>query len=833
MAKCIALLILSLLMFGAAFAADDATPATTISGQVVGQAGKPVSGAQLDVSVSWEDKTAPHGWAGKNEKVTTDKQGRFTTSLSYGPGRSYVSIAANAEGYCATRNGQSSEQGSVMTIKMAPCWTFKAKVVDENGKPVTDARVRMGDCYAYGGDASVSINPSADDKGVVTGKNGWFALGGIPHPNDFQHLQLTLRIEAPGRALVRMYLDKDELTKLTKIVDPLECKIEGTLYLPGKTGPAPEKTQVMFEVPYNRGAEGRYATVGADGKFSISQLPPGKVNVVLETSYSRDRGKPEDWALPAMMGVELSPQKTTKLDLVMVPGVLVSGKIIDKATGKGIPRTRLSVTHPGRPSFSDSAATDENGEFSIRVVPGDVNIIVEYVERDRQYIHFDYEDRPTMSLKVAEGQDKSDVALKIDLNAANGQSVYNVQSTPIPPDFELIPGTYDLTWDPEFDCTGPSLGNPYWGTNEGIDASKLPKLVSARAKRLWFEFDGKANEGKLLAVLDESEGTEKGWDTIYLDTNRNGDLTDEQPVSLAKASYRSRTDWVTVNAHQGPAGGARTDHPLQIRVTLNSPTSSNPYIQLSRKGCWKGLIDTNKGKVDCATVDSNSDGTYGGTMVVNDSLGERTPGDYVFINTNGFIQLAPLSYGPHCITMNNVTKVGGKFYDISVSPVGDKITVAPYTGGMGELVVMGKSIQGVSGVVKGMYVTGEPGVYSVDGSDGKPILLPEGSYKIASASIALNTSNKMTLTCSMNLPVTIEAGKQAVVPITGRLTMAIEPDKPTLTLASGSSQSIDWVIKVGGAITVSGLTDCTNTNVPKVVFVKDGEIVGESSAQPG
>lgn len=833
MAKCTALLIMSLLMSGAASAADGATPATTISGQAVDQAGKPVSGAQLDVTVSWEDKTASSGWAGKNEKVTTDKQGRFTTSLSYGPGRSYASVAANAEGYCVTRYGQSSEQGSVMTIKLTPCWTLKAKVVDEKGKPVTNARVRMDDCYGYGGNASVNINRSADDKGVVTGKNGWFALGGIPRPNDFQYLQLTLKTEAPGRALVRMHLDKSELTKLTKIVDPLECKIEGTLYLPGKTGPAPEKTQVMFEVPYNRGAEGRYATVGADGEFSISQLPPGKVNVVLDTSYSRDRSKPRDWALPAVMGVELSPKRTTKLDLVMVPGALVSGKIIDKATGKGIPRAQLSVTHPGRPSFPDSAATDENGDFSIRVVPGDVNIIVEYVERDRQYVHFDYESRPTMSLKVAEGQDKSDVAFKIDLNQANDQSIYNVQSTPIPPDFELIPGTYQLAWDSEFDCTGPSLGNPYWGTNEGIDASKLPKLVSARAKRFWFEFDGKENEGKLLAVLDESGGTEKGWDTIYLDTNRNGDLTDEQPISLAKASYRSRTDWVTVNAHQGPAGGVRTDHPLQIRVTLNSPTSSNPYIQLSRKGCWKGLIDTNKGKVECAAVDSNGNGVSGDRVAVKGGLQYEAGGDYIFINTNGYSQLAALSYGPHCITLNKVTKVGGKFYDISVSPVGDKITVAPYEGGMGDLLVTGKSIQGVNGRIQSLYVTGEPGVYSLDDCKGQSVSLPSGRYRITSASVALNTSNKMSLRCSSELPVTIEAGKQAVIPIAGRLSMALESGKQALTFAPGSSQSINWDMKIGTGITVSAISDASNSGVPKVLFIKDGDILGETTANPG
>ncbi|MCE5198010.1 MAG: carboxypeptidase-like regulatory domain-containing protein [Armatimonadota bacterium] len=832
MSRFIAVLIVALALITLAsplFAEDTATPAASdifLSGTVIDKNGKPVAKAKLTVQVYTQGKE-------KSEDLVSDKAGKFKSTLALDPKSPYASILALADGYCSSRQYISQQNISNATITLWPGYTLIGKIVDEKGRLLAGAKVDLNGCYAYANNSSVHAELPDKLRSVVIGKDGVFKFSNLPYPDDFEYIDANISVSAPGRALIHKSIQKDAMREVVKIIDPLECKLDGTLYLPGKTGFAPEGTGIVIQVPVDRGSESRSTNVGKDGTFHFTQLPPGKVNVMLSGNY-RGQGKSEPmaWALPAVMDVALSHKQAKNIELVMVPGALIKGKILDKATGNGVASARLSINHPGRPenTFPDNAATDDKGEFNIRVVDGQTTITVDGVDGQPR-IWFQYDERPTINVNVAEGEEKSDVALKIDLNQ-NNECSWDVQSKPVPHDFELKPGTYDLVWDPDVDCSDAVyISRKYEGDKVNGIVKKLPELASTKAKRLAYPLDGSENDGLLFVVIDESKGTGKGWDTAYIDMNRNGDLTDDEPVHfIIRKNYNMvKTDWFTAQAHQGLSEGDRTDHPMQIRLEIYGDPN-NLYVQIQRKGAWKGTIDSNKGMVNCIAADTTSNGVCSDLGDINDRLDCKCIGDSIFVDLNGFGRVVATSWSPHCIDLNKITKVADSFYIIKVSPVGNRITVEPYTGDLGQLVVRGVNIQGRRASTESMSVISKTGYYSFSNCDNRPITLPAGKYNISSCEMTLDTPNKLNVTCSPDSSVTIDADKMSMVTIAGKLSLAINLADKELILKPGVSNTISWDIKVGGKTTVSAFGDSNQSNPPKVKFLKNGKLLYTTTA---
>lgn len=619
MSKFIAVVIVALALFASSpplFAEETAAPSasgTPVSGSIVDRDGKPVAKAKVTVIVfSRKDNNSS-----KTEELVSDKAGAFESKLALDQTYVAAQISASSDGYCPARQYISSQDSLPATLTLWPGHTLKGKIIDEKGRPLSGAKVEMHRCYAWSNNINIDIEQPSKSKTVITGKNGMFEFRNLPSPDDFSYVDVGISVSAPGRAMMNKSILKDAMTGVVKITDPLECKLDGILYLPGKTGVAPEGTAIMLQVPTGRGgSEGRGATVGKDGKFHFTQLPPSKVNVLLDGRRS-NQGLPEPmaWALPAVMNVALSPKQPKNIELVMVPGAVIKGMVVDKATGNGVASAQLSINHPGRPenTFPEYAHTNDKGVFSVRVVSGQAAISVESIDstEGRQHIWFQPDERPMLSVKVAEGEEKSDVTLKVDLTQNNNSS-WEVQENPVPPDFELKPGTYDLAWDPDVDCSDAFyISRKYNGDEIKNVAKKLPKIASTKADRCAYVFDGSDDAGLLTVVIDESKGTGKGWDTIYVDMNRNGDLTDDEPIHFTASENREfNTDWFTVQGHQGLAGSDRIDRPIQARLRIYA-SKDYFYAQLQRRGAWKGTIETNKGKVECVAVDSTLNGACG------------------------------------------------------------------------------------------------------------------------------------------------------------------------------------------------------------------------------
>jgi len=807
-----------------------------VTGKLVNVEGKPVVNAKVIIQQPSDKGT-------QTETVYSGKDGSFKGTRPIDTRQNWASISVVANGYCCSRNYYSSSDKSRSTITLYPGFKLKGKVTDENGKPLAGATVTFRNGYAYGGNKNLQIELPDDLKKVTTGKDGSFAIDHLINPDGMQNVNIEFSVIAPGRALINKFIyQKEKLTDLVVVKDPIECKLEGTFYLPGKSGVVPAGTDIQLYVKTDWGAESRGGQVGKDGKFLITQLPPGKVGIMLGSQdYIRENGnwikpKPRDWTLPAVRDVVLLPKQTRTVELVAVQGALVKGTVIDKKTGKGVANGRLKIIHDGRPDdmFADDTTTNNNGEFEARVVGGNVTVALESIQDSQNYVYFQDQDRPTLDVKVADGEQKSDVKIEVDRTQSQEQE-WQVQQKKIPTDFELKPGTYDLAWDPEADLSEAAYCyNKFGQADAAKHAVKLPEFVSKRAYVMAFQFDGTNDDGLLLVAVDESKGTNKGWDTIYADFNRNRDLTDDKPISIRTSSNYSqfKSDWFTVPSHQGSAGEARTDHSVQVKL---SGWADSNYISVRPmvKGGWKGTVDSNKGKIDCINIDANFNGVFGDIEHAARNYQSFTDGDSICFDAVSYGHIVTAEWSPQHFGLFNVCKVGSKFYVISSNPTGNQITIKPYTGQLGQLFVKVENIQNVGGSATSMYVIGDAGYYQFSELSGKPLTLPVGKYRISSINLTLNTTNKLPISCNYDPVITVSAAQRTTAVIGGKISLAIKPSSgDDFTLVPGSQNTIVWDIKIGDKTTVSSIGENNGQNDgPKVKFYdKKGSLISTTTA---
>ena len=823
-----------------------------IKGVVLDKDNKPIRNAQV-TGVAYQRKAT--GWDGLNpEKVPADKTGHFVYKPKSKSDVGYYIVVATANGYACGAgyyNADDKRQADELKIVLKPGFTLKGKVVDETGKPISGAKVEVENCYGYSsgtpGD-NIPGNPGGALT-TTTDKTGKFAIARLLKPTEYDQYYVSVGVSKAGRAKVQRSFSRrdsnDEVSGGVTIKQPVECKAEGVLYLPGKAGTAPAGVEIAVLGPSEYGWDPRMCTTDKDGKFHLGALPPGKSTFVLgprgfsfdENGKPSANGKERGWVLPAVVRT-IKPKEVAKVDLISEPGALIKGKVRTKK-GDAAKSAMLVIKDrcvPGGPYASwHTVVCVVYVDFTVRVSAGSSRIGVQ-----RWYLDwYNDEELPSGDLKVADGDEKTDVAITIDENPSSSRSGFDYQKATkvIPADFALTPGAYDLKWDPEVDCSSAIQSYSQMEESKVKGAIKgLPKLSSTKPKYFACRFDGSKNDGCLVIVADESQGTGKGYDTAYVDLNRNWDLSDDKPITfpVPKDFRQFYTDFFSVPLRQHDDDGRISDRTVQARLEVYGDGHDYLQVQVSRKGAWKGTVDSSSGKIECLVLDSSCNGVCGEPTKFAENGNETQEGDLAFFDTNGAGGVIAYAYGSHGIRLYQTTKVGSKFYDIKTSSLGDKITVAPYTGPMGSLIVRGTDIQGLKAETTSLVVTGTPGNYTIDNGTEKAVSLPVGSYSVNSCSLRVKSkdSRSCSMSCELNSPVEVKPNAQSIVNIGGKLSMAISPSEKNLTWKPGESATLEWVIKLGTTATLSSIGDRSSaSDVPKLKFFNSkGKLIHTAKA---
>ncbi len=211
---------------------------------------------------------------------------------------------------------------------------------------------------------------------------------------------------------------------------------------------------------------------------------------------------------------------------------------------------------------------------------------------------------------------------------------------------------------------------------------------------------------------------------LYFDSNRNGDLTDDQVVEAdSKASpngspytYFPRVD-VTVDVD-----GTPVEYAFYMRIYGTS--SGYGYAFLYGAAYREGEIALNGKKTRVVVVDSNSNARFDDAMSVATRSGTLYPstGDAILVDPN-----------PNTATnevqqpIGKLINIGGRFYDMELTPAGDKLTLTSSSVPVGFVSNPNKGANAL--------MHGDQGILLISTNESGKSPLPVGDWKLLSYTI--------------------------------------------------------------------------------------------------
>jgi hypothetical protein len=258
-----------------------------------------------------------------------------------------------------------------------------------------------------------------------------------------------------------------------------------------------------------------------------------------------------------------------------------------------------------------------------------------------------------------------------------------------------------------------------------------------------YPFRGVAKLGaqKFGFVLD-SVKLERGYNRLFFDLNGNGDLTDDAVIEARKnrdtfygGNYAQcefpRTD-VTIDVDGKKLeyaffftvydyGFEESKGPQYVNPSLAAGVYRDGKITLDGKEHRIVLLDFNStGRFsDVYHVEKNAFGSDGqlyaseGDMLLLDP--DTKPSEEYFGSG--------LTERKERVAVSKLVCIGEKYYEMKVSPVGDELTLTPYTGAVAE--ATNANCDRYEAVV-----CGDNGVLKISGERNKPIKLPVGEWRV-------------------------------------------------------------------------------------------------------
>ncbi|MES2458999.1 MAG: TlpA disulfide reductase family protein [Armatimonadota bacterium] len=186
-----------------------------------------------------------------------------------------------------------------------------------------------------------------------------------------------------------------------------------------------------------------------------------------------------------------------------------------------------------------------------------------------------------------------------------------------------------------------------------------------------------------LLIIDDKDG---GGGKLYVDLNRNGDLTDDSDG--AWASEMKRDGIVGYGVTQKIVRGSWADPKNTAKEASTGPYSLGIYYReggesayMFRQTARVGILALNGKNVPVQLMENNSDGIYDRSLApAPEKLPDGTPGKprpvWLSINDGSAGPLVP-GVKTQMVTLNGPFRLDGKIYEVKVAPDGSKLTLYP------------------------------------------------------------------------------------------------------------------------------------------------------------
>lgn len=412
-------------------------------------------------------------------RTATDERGGFEF-LTLAPGF-YVALARTDTAHAAMIFDTNENSPAQLDLALQPNQPRSGKVMDANGKPLSKA-------YVY-------PLPESDEQAVLSAYS-WLP---VPTASDGSFQFAWLRAE-PLRLLV---VGNEFAPLLTPLLDAdalhhdIVLDKGNNLHVSVLTEENEPATRTKVRVrEAGLGVETSSAHTDRDGLCTIPFLRPGTYEVWIDS---------ERWALPERpLQVEVSALESSALDIHVVPGHKLAGRVVVDGTNRGVADVVVTATHPASaiPFFT---TTDKSGKYRLAgLCAGEYDIAIQVPDE----YHAD-QNKTQVVLAAGRRPDSLQFAVKEGLTFAG--TVIDVDGKPSTDctvtcgfdgnDFRRsvrcdILGRFMLKGIPEAD------GGRVWAEAKGTRSAALDLNPQAQPLQLRLEY---SSRGRIAGeVLDEA-----------------------------------------------------------------------------------------------------------------------------------------------------------------------------------------------------------------------------------------------------------------------------------------------------------------------------------------
>ena len=376
-------LVLGALLTSTALDARAAEDEVRYYGTVVDEAGKPVTGATLEL-FNFAQPFSPTGEAMKPAKTTSSSaKGEFEFP---GPAAQVLLFAykpglAPAWVYNWRPSGDVEEQ----LVLTAPT-TISGTVLDEKDQPVANAEVWLSKGYSEvtsgGGRTSqyVPMMPHRNLFSAKTGADGKFRIEGCPTNAAFD-----LEVKASEKCLrltQRQFTSAETMLwrpglKDLKLVVQAAGVVEGKLRSHASGDPIAGATISLQAQGRSEASAGLHPELTkADGTFRFAEVPPGSYSVHALFGTNNPHHLVAEYAK-----VNVEAGRTTRdIELAGVKAAFLEVQVAGKSDRK--PLAGVNVNASGR-SFGAGGVTDTKGTVELALVPGEYTVTT-YAQNRRE-----------------------------------------------------------------------------------------------------------------------------------------------------------------------------------------------------------------------------------------------------------------------------------------------------------------------------------------------------------------------------------------------------------------------------------------------------------------
>ena len=340
--------------------AENPSEKLTFTGRVVDSDGEPVADAEVRYSVQYSVKSTPPKSVAQ---TTVDGMFKFEFPRSELKGSERVDIVAVHPNHAFGWRNLPPKSATKVEIQLATPAVISGKIMDEAGEPIQTGEAWIGLLSSsdrlLGAHVSYLLRDAIPIPHAKSDPSGEFVIRGLP-----QGGRTILYVQGRGYAKEGnqgVQVGTEGLTYRLK----REARIEGHLSYTD-TGEAVQDATVALQGVHPTDAW-EHAGVNVDGKYFLKNLAPGTYNLFLFEG-------PEGWTAAANERLEIvEGQTVSNLDLTLVRGGFITGRVTDADTGEPIANHHISFYDAARPESQAAchgAKTDETGTYRFRAAPG-------------------------------------------------------------------------------------------------------------------------------------------------------------------------------------------------------------------------------------------------------------------------------------------------------------------------------------------------------------------------------------------------------------------------------------------------------------------------------